>query len=672
MPLPPGVTQGPTFAPATISSTKPSTAGSNRQPKASDEESPQDGQCNVSSSLIKRPQYCNAGTPLRLYANFFELNVSKSVKLVRYSIEVIRQAPSVEITNGGLRSQCIRLALQEAGFVRYRNRIVTDHQANLYSVVQLPEELHTTNIQYRDEHSQTTNPNARSYVITLKEGRTFDISSLVPKIVSEDLTIGKESRSEILTALNIFLHDFAQRQPTSITYLRDKCFHLGHHSSRHNLFGGLEAIPGFFSSVRPASDKLMVNVNPSRGAFYKVLRLDYLMYEWDEAWKDRGSWDAVELDALQAFLKGLRIKALHLNKKDGKGNPCPWIKRISGLAQITDGQTPPTPGDKTNPPAQDPSKTVSLPPVVDVKGANPSQVQFWHDKKNMYVSVSDHFKEEYPGYPPGGDLSRSLWCVVNVGSQERPIYLPAEACEVLPGQAYKKKLSPQQTTEMIEVAVRRPFVNKKAIEQDGLRSVGLNATDNNKMIPTMWNMSRMEFETPAKDQHWTYVRIRDQNDPSIVEPKDKIADALQQRLSDHGMSVSRYTARDQKHHQIEFDSRPGALNEPLRMFLDQVSRRGVRFLLIILPDNDANRYSRLKLLCDKTYGVKNVCVLAETDSVDKPKMSNLCLKVNLKMGGVNFVAPARSLDFIEAGATMVVSNRIYNARLPLLTASFLR
>ncbi|KAI4261483.1 MAG: hypothetical protein L6R42_003314 [Xanthoria sp. 1 TBL-2021] len=363
-------------APATISSTKPSTADSNRQSKAFDEESPQD-------------------------ANFFELNVSKSVKLVRYSIEVTRQAASVEITNGGLRSQCIRLALQEAGFVRYRNRIVTDHQANLYSVVQLPEELHTTNIQYRDEHSQTTSPNARNYVITLKEGRTFDISSLVPKIVSEDLTIGKESRSEILTALNIFLHDFAQRQPTSITYLRDKCFHLGHHSSRHNLFGGLEAIPGFFSSVRPASDKLMVNVNPSRGAFYKVLRLDHLMYEWDEAWKDRGSWDAVELDALQAFLKGLRIKALHLNKKNGKGNPCPWIKRISGLAQTTDGQTPPpTPGDKTNPPAQDPSKTVSLPPVVDVKGANPSQVQFWHDKKNMYVPVSDHFKE---------DMSRSCF-----------------------------------------------------------------------------------------------------------------------------------------------------------------------------------------------------------------------------------------------------------------------
>lgn len=381
-------------APAAVSSTKPSAADSNRQSKASDEESPQDGQSKVSSSLIKRPQYCNAGTPLRLYANFFKLNVSKSVKLVSYSIEVTRQDPSVEITNGGLRSQCIRLALQEARFLRYRNRIVTDHQANLYSVGQLSEELHTTNIQYRDEHHQTTDPNARIYVVALKEGRTIDISSLVPKIVSEDLTIGKESRSEILTALNIFLHDFAQRQPTSITYLRDKCFHLGHHSSRHNLFGGLEAIPGFFSSVRPASDTLMVNVNPSRGAFYKVLRLDHLMYEWDEAWKDRGSWDAVELDALQAFLKGLRIKALHLNKKDGKGNPCPWIKRISGLAQTTDGQTPPPPrGDKTKPPAQDPSKIVTLPPVVDVKGANPSQVQFWHDKKNMYVSVSDHFKE---------------------------------------------------------------------------------------------------------------------------------------------------------------------------------------------------------------------------------------------------------------------------------------
>lgn len=40
-----------------------------------------------------------------------------------------------------------------------------------------------------------------------------------------------------------------------------------------------------------------------------------------------------ELNALQSFLKGLRIKTLHLTKKVCEGKLRPWIKRIHGLAQ---------------------------------------------------------------------------------------------------------------------------------------------------------------------------------------------------------------------------------------------------------------------------------------------------------------------------------------------------
>ncbi|KAL8962283.1 MAG: hypothetical protein Q9193_001293, partial [Seirophora villosa] len=101
---------------------------------------------------------------------------------------------------------------------------------------------------------------------------------------------------------------------------------------------------------------------------------------------------------------------------------------------------------------------------------------------------------------------------------------------------------------------------------------------------------------------------------------------------------------------VELDSRPEANDENSRNFLRKV-RSKVDCLLIILPGDDANRYNKIVLFCDKMYGLKNICVLGDRAS---QKMSNICLKANLKMGGVNFVASNTSLGFIERNETMVV------------------
>jgi hypothetical protein len=64
--------------------------------------------------------------------------------------------------------------------------------------------------------------------------------------------------------------------------------------------------------------------------------------------------------------------------------------------------------------------------------------------------------------------------VVNVGNREHPSYLPAEVCVVLPGQTIKRRLSPDQTQNMIRQAVRKPFQNADSIITDGKDVLGLN------------------------------------------------------------------------------------------------------------------------------------------------------------------------------------------------------
>jgi eukaryotic translation initiation factor 2C len=63
--------------------------------------------------------------------------------------------------------------------------------------------------------------------------------------------------------------------------------------------------------------------------------------------------------------------------------------------------------------------------------------------------------------------------VVNVGNLQNPIYLPAEVCDVLPGQPSNAKLSPKQTSEMIKFAVRKPADNAESIVTKGVQVIGV-------------------------------------------------------------------------------------------------------------------------------------------------------------------------------------------------------
>lgn len=65
--------------------------------------------------------------------------------------------------------------------------------------------------------------------------------------------------------------------------------------------------------------------------------------------------------------------------------------------------------------------------------------------------------------------------VVNVGTREKPTYLPVEVCEVEAGQPVGSKLSPSQTSNMLGFAVigRKPAQNAQSIATKGVGVMGL-------------------------------------------------------------------------------------------------------------------------------------------------------------------------------------------------------
>ena len=76
----------------------------------------------------------------------------------------------------------------------------------------------------------------------------------------------------------------------------------------------------------------------------------------------------------------------------------------------------------------------------------------------------------------------------------------------------------------------------------------------------------------------------------------------------------------------------------LRKEFDHCREERIRFLMIVLPDNDASTYSLIKRIGDIDYGINTVCVLDQPRKIYSHSagyLANVALKVNLKLGGIN-------------------------------------
>lgn len=77
-------------------------------------------------------------------------------------------------------------------------------------------------------------------------------------------------------ALNIFLKHYAKSANNLATLGANKTFSIGGGESA-DLGSGLTALRGFFTSVRAATNRILVNINVSHGAFYQEGQLTRLM-----------------------------------------------------------------------------------------------------------------------------------------------------------------------------------------------------------------------------------------------------------------------------------------------------------------------------------------------------------------------------------------------------------
>ena len=283
----------------------------------------------LESQLPIRPGYGTRGRLVTLWTNYFQLTPSPKMVLYRYDIAI-----SPEINQKRKRTQLIKLLLDLAEFKELRNDTVTDFAQLIVSCKPLGDDLvRTHDITFRGENEDTPLPKAQTYRVRIQRSGTFGLDQLMDFLTSSSVGTGFGDKQPIIQALNIILAYHSKTSTSLVTTgqtARTKTFSISQNVDTRDLGAGLAVLRGFFTSIRVAACRILVNVNVAHGVFYQAGSLPHLM----DAYTPRNPV------RLEKFLsKKVRVQVSHLPiKKDKAGQVIPRIKTVFAFARKDDGQ----------------------------------------------------------------------------------------------------------------------------------------------------------------------------------------------------------------------------------------------------------------------------------------------------------------------------------------------
>ncbi|KAF1845242.1 Piwi-domain-containing protein [Cucurbitaria berberidis CBS 394.84] len=624
--------------------------------------------------LPARPGYGTTGRAIVLYTNYFELKgIKPETTLYRYSVAFL---PDTELPKPKKR-RLVELLLQTAPFKGlpiasdWSQILVTTHEVPLeakrteYLLEWFPVDGTPLPAQSPDESDRVKAARKKNTYRALVEAiGTVSVRDLLNDLAQP--TSNYPLKSETIQALNVIMGHGPGSDSNIAIAGGNKFYPFGHHPQLQvaDLGSGLQALRGYFSSVRTSVNRILVNVNVATGAFYKSGPLLEVMKE-----VTGGPPPANEPQQrrLAAFFRKLRVETNYIPEtdKDGKtkmGKNGPVTKRkVHVIADFS--------------PYGKHSQNVTF-QETDSKG------------KVSNVSVEQYFRRKY-----NIKLVAPQAPLVNYGAPKDPKWIPAELCKILPGQLARRLLQGPQTSEMIRFAARRPHQNAESIMGDGLKVTKIQPAANGlntsltpfgiKVNPSLltvpgrilaapvlqyraqttctpnngaWNLDPRQlgqrpFRVARKLGSWNTLVINSGN-------RDTIPGGIQ------GVKLHLNLFRQTM---VTYGLEPDAIQEPavINIAFGDLQNKNVpkiqseistalrtkfkakpNFLFVILPSDNAVLYDCIKFVCDCQLGVPNICNIGSKFSKEKGQMqyfANVVMKFNQKLGGVNHTVELKKM-----------------------------
>ncbi|KZC11542.1 Protein argonaute-2, partial [Dufourea novaeangliae] len=435
-----------------------------------------------------------------------------------------------------------------------------------------------------------------------------------------------EGRTRQIPYDAILALDVVMRHLPSMTYTPvGRSFFSTPDGYYHPLGGGREVWFGFHQSVRPSQWKMMLNIDVSATAFYKAQPVIEFMCEVLDI-RDINEQKKPLTDSQRVKftkeIKGLKIEITH----------CGTMRRKYRVCNVT----------------RKPAQMQSFPLQLE-------------NGQTVECTVAKYFLDKYKiklRYP-------HLPCL-QVGQEHKHTYLPLEVCNIVAGQRCIKKLTDMQTSTMIKATARSApdrereinnlvkradFNNDSYVQEFGLtisnsmvevrgrilvppklqyggRVSSLSGQTKQQAVPAqgVWDMRGKQFFTGVEIRVWAIACFAPQR--TVREDALRMFIAQLQRISnDAGMPIVGQPCF------CKYATGPDQV-EPMFKYL-KMTFASLQLVCVVLPGKTPV-YAEVKRVGDTLLGMATQCVQAKNVNKTSPQtLSNLCLKINVKLGGIN-------------------------------------
>ncbi|MEE6463030.1 hypothetical protein FKM82_005748 [Ascaphus truei] len=557
-----------------------------------------------------RPDFGTSGRTIKLQANFFEMDIPK-IDIYHYEIDIKPEKCPRRVNREIVEHMVQHFKTQIFG----DRKPVFDGRKNLYTAMPLP-------IAREKVELEVTLPGEgkdRIFKVAIKWMACVSLQALHDALSGRHPTVPFET----IQALDVVMRHLPSMRYTPV----GRSFFTASEGCANPLGGGREVWFGFHQSVRPSLWKMMLNIDVSATAFYKAQPVIEFMCEVldfksiEEQQKPLTDSQRVKFTK---EIKGLKVEITHCGQMKRKYRVCNVTRRPAS--------------HQTFPLQQESGQTVEC-----------TVAQYFKDRHKLVL--------RYPHLP-----------CLQVGQEQKHTYLPLEVCNIVAGQRCIKKLTDNQTSTMIRATARSAPDRQEEISKlmrsasfntdPFVREFGIMVKDDmtdvtgrvlqppsilyggrvweepnaplNKAIATpvqgVWDMRNKQFHTGIEIKVWAIACFAPQRQCTEVHLKS-FTEQLRKISRDAGMPIQGQPCF------CKYAQGADSVEPMFRHLKNTYS--GLQLVVVILPGKTPV-YAEVKRVGDTVLGMATQCVQMKNVQRTTPQtLSNLCLKINVKLGGVN-------------------------------------
>ncbi|XP_028317063.1 protein argonaute-3 isoform X1 [Gouania willdenowi] len=561
-------------------------------------------------SLPQRPGYGTLGKPIQLLVNCFQVDIPK-MDVYLYEVDIKPDRCPRRINR-----EVVASMVQHFKVIFGDRLPVYDGKKSLYTAQPLPVAASGVDL---DVALPGEGGKDRPFKVSLRfvspvSWHTLN-EVLSGRCGSEVLDMEKPYSTNPIHAVDVVLRHLPSMKFTPV----GRSFFSSPEEYDSPLGGGREVWFGFHQSVRPAMWKMMLNIDVSATAFYKAQPVIQFMCEVldlhniDE--QPRSLPDSHRVKFTKE-IKGLKVEVTH----------CGNIRRRYKVCNVT----------------RRPAMLQTFPQQME-------------NGLTIERTVADYFREKYNlhlKYP-------HLPCL-QAGQEQKHTYLPLEVCNIVSGQRCIKKLTDNQTSMMIKATARSapdrqdeisrlvrnahynadPFVQEfqfsvrdemaqvvgRILPAPMLQYGGRQSRSVATPSQGVWDMRGKQFHTGVEITMWAIACFATQRQ-CRVEVLKNFTDQLRKISKDAGMPIQSQPCF------CKYVQGTDSV-EPMFRHLKN-TYTGLQLIVVILPGKTPV-YAEVKRVGDTLLGMATQCVQVKNVLKTSPQtLSNLCLKINAKLGGIN-------------------------------------